>query len=92
MTSYASVDRIEGGLVVIEVEMLPIEESNPEDFDTKATLFVDLELHRIPAAVGEVNEGDILVVEHIGDIITNVYYKDEEEKARRLDLLSKLLK
>ena len=92
MTSYASVDRIEGGLVVIEVEMLPIEESNPEDFDTKATLFVDLELHRIPDAVGEVNEGDILVVEHIGDIITNVYYKDEEEKARRLDLLSKLLK
>ena len=90
MTSYASIDRIEGKFAVAEVEMLPHEESYPEDFAVKNTVMINIELHRILDVVGEVDEGDILVVEHDNKNIISIYYKDDEEKAKRIELFSKM--
>ena len=90
MTSYASIDRIEGKFAVLEVEMLTFEESRPEDFATKDTVMIDIELQKIPSDVDEINEGDILVVEHDGENVTLIYYKDEEERVRRIELLRRM--
>ena len=90
MTSYASIDRIEGKFAVLEVEMLTFEESRPEDFATKDTVMIDVELQKIPSDVDEINEGDILVVEHDGENVTLIYYKDEEERVRRIELLRRM--
>lgn len=89
MTSFASIDRIEGEIAVAEVELLPFEESKPEDFASKECEMIDISLQNIPDDIGEVNEGDILVVEHDGKKVTAIYYKDDEEKARRLEVLAR---
>ena len=87
MRSYASIDRIEGKYAVCEVELLPVEESRPEDFAIKDCEMMDVSLRKIPFFIRKVKEGDILVVEHNGENVTRVYRKDEEEKARRLEIL-----
>ena len=87
MKSYASIDRIEGKFAVCEVELLPVEESKPEDFAIKDCEMMDVSLRKIPFFIRKVKEGDILVVEHNGENVTRVYRKDEEEKARRLEIL-----
>ena len=92
MTSFASIDRIEGEILVLEVEMLPFEESKPEDFASKDTVMLDITRQQIPTDVGEVNEGDILVIEHNGETVSFIYYKDEEERARRIELLREMWK
>lgn len=91
MISYASIDRIEGKFAVCEVELLPYEESRPEDFATKDTMMMDIPLQEIPRDVGEVNEGDILLVKHDGENVTFIYYKDYKEKARRLEVLRSIM-
>lgn len=91
MKSYASVDRIEGKFAVCEVELLTVEQSNSEEFATYETAIIDVLLQEIPADFGEVNERDILIVEHDGENVTAVYCKDEEEKARRIKLLKELM-
>lgn len=91
MKSYASIDRIEGKFAVCEVELIPVEESKPEDFATKETEMFDVPLQKIPTSIGEVQEGDILVVEHDFEDVYFVYYKDEEEKARRLEILKSIM-
>ena len=91
MTSYASIDRIEGEIAVCEVELLPYDKSRPEDFATKETIMVDIPLKTIPWDIGEVKEGDILIVEHDGKNVTFLYYKDNREKARRLEALKNIM-
>lgn len=90
MTSFANIDRIEGKFAVLEVEMLTFEESRADDFANKETVMMDITLQQIPSDFGEVNEGDILVVEHNGESVSLVYYKDEEERARRIELLRRM--
>ena len=87
MISYAYIDRIEGEFAVCEVENLPFEESKPEDFKSKDTVMMDIPLDQFPQFMGSVNEGDIWVVNHNSEDVIWVYYKDEEEKARRLEIL-----
>lgn len=91
MKSYASVDRIEGKYAVCEVELLSVEESEPEDFATKDCEMMDISLQEIPADIGEIKGGDILVVEHDGENVTCVCCKDEAEKARRLEALKRIM-
>lgn len=91
MKSYASIDRIEDKFAVCEVEILPIEESRTEDFAIKDTEMMDILLQEIPENIGKVQEGDVLVVEHDDENVTSVYYKDEEEKARRVELLKSII-
>lgn len=91
MKSYASVGEIEDRLAVCEVELIPIENSNPEDFATKKADMMDIELGLIYQVTDEIDEGDILVVEHDGQNVSHVYHKDDEEKARRIAVLQAIL-
>ena len=91
MKSYASIDRIEGKFAVCEVELISVEERNAEEYVPFDTEFIDVPLKNIPATLGQVKDGDILVVEHDGKNITSIYYKDEMEKARRIELLRESL-
>ena len=91
MKSYASIDRIEDDFAVCEVELIPVGESNPEDFATKDCEMMDVSLQEISGNLLEVDEGDILVVEHDGENVISIYGKDEEEKARRLEVLRSII-
>ena len=86
MISYAYIDRIEGEIAVCEVELLPFEESKPEDFKSKDTVMMDIPLDKFPKFMGSVDEGDIWVINHNSEHVNWVYYKDEEEKERRLEI------
>lgn len=88
MISYASIDRIEGAFAVCEVELIPFEESKPEDFKTKDTVMMDVPLHEFPTIFGDVKQGDVWVVKHDNENVNLIYYKDEEEMARRLKIRS----
>lgn len=90
MKSYAIVDRIEGKFAVCELEMLEVEQSRPEDFAQKETVMVDILSEFICSIVGELYEGDVLVVEHDDENVTSIYYKDNAEKARRIELIKQL--
>ena len=91
MKSYATIDRIEGKYAVCEVELISVEESNNNDFADYDTVWIDISLQDIPTEIGEVKEKDILVIEHNGQKVSFVYFKDEEEKARRLKLLKEVM-
>ena len=91
MKSYASIDRIEGNFAVCEVELISVEDRNAEEYVPYDTEFMDVSLKSIPVSLGKVKDGDILVVEHDSKNITSIYYKDEMEKARRLELLREMM-
>lgn len=91
MKSYASVDRIEGNFAVCEVELLPFNLSNPSDFSSKETSMMDIPLSQIFETIGDIEEGDILVVEHDTEIVTAVYFKDIEEQHRRAEILRQIM-
>ena len=87
MKSYASIDRIEEKFAVCEVEMIEIENSRPEDYCEKETKMMNILLEKITYKIGDVKEGDILVIEHNGEKVTEIYYKDEQEKQRRIAVI-----
>lgn len=91
MKSYASVDRIENEWAVCEVEMIPMEESKVCDFFSKETEMIDISLKQIIDSVGEIQEGDILLIEHDGENASIIYGKDDAEKQRRIALLQKII-
>lgn len=91
MKSYASIDRIEEKFAVCELEMIEIENSRPEDYCEKETKMLNIQLEKITANVESIKEGDVLVVEHNGEEVTEVYCKDEEEKQRRVAIITELL-
>ena len=92
MRSYASVDRIEGEYTVLEVELLDTETSIITSFRDKETVIVDILTDTIMSVIGEFDEGDIIVLEHEGEIINTFYEKDEGEKQRRIEILNAMMK
>lgn len=88
MRSYAAVDRMEGKFAICELELEEVEASRPEDYFTKETKMVDIPLEAIP---DEISEGDILIVEHDKESVTQIFGKDDEEKQRRVQLLEQLM-
>ena len=90
MKSYASVDRLEGDFLVCEVELIEVEESNPTDFD-KPTEMIDIPVEQANAKLGDVQEGDIIVVEHEDGNVTEILCKDEAEKQRRIEVLKAIM-
>lgn len=91
MKSYAVVDRIEGSFAVLEVELLEVKDSKPEDFGTKETKMMDVELDLIFDSLDSIHESDVLVVDHDSFKINTIDYKDDEEKARRVEILQSIL-
>ena len=82
MKSYASVDRIEGKYLVCEVELISVEDRNREEYIPYDTTSMDIPLQEIPTSMGNVKDGDILIIEHDGENITFIYGKDDDEKNR----------
>lgn len=90
MRSYASVEEIDQEFIKCELELIPVEESNAEDYATKPTDMIYLPAGIIPCDV-TVCDGDILEVEHDGNgNVFCVSSKNDEEKSRRLELLRQL--
>lgn len=92
MKSFASIDRIEGDYAVCEVELLEMIYSIPEYSIYKKTEMIDVPTRDIQSEVGTVREGDILVVEHDGMNVSIIYGRDEEEKARREEIVERIKK
>lgn len=88
MKSFVSIDRVEGKCVVCEVELISHKDSKPEDFAIKDTVMMDVPSWKF---LSKVNEGDIFVVEHNSKKVIWVYGKDEDEKAKRLELLKSIM-
>lgn len=91
MKSYASVDRIEAQIAICEVEMLETCDSDSINYGERVTEMMDISLEKIEDKIGQVEEGDILTVEHDGAMIFRVYEKDEKEKQRRIDALKAIM-
>ena len=90
MKSYASVEKKEWNVISCEVEMIPVEDSKPEDFETKDTELCEFYIGNFDFNFEEVEEGDILVVEHTYGEISEIYGKDEFERQRRIEIIEQL--
>lgn len=91
MESFASIDRIEGNFVVLEVELVRAQERAEYDFlDDDQTVFVDVP-KSMTAKLGEIREGDILLVTHQDGIISNIVCKDDVEKRKRVAKLEEIM-
>ena len=92
MRSYASVDRIEGKIAVLEVEMITVLESEVTPIGEAETTMIDVEIDKlIEDLEEEVHEGDIIVVEHNGVRVSFTCYLDREEKEARAEYLKNKL-
>lgn len=91
MVSYASIDRFESEFAVCEVELIPIENSKTASFFEKETIMIDIPMNMVELKVKNVQEGDILIVEHDGTNVTAIYGKDRKEKRRRIKLLKSII-
>lgn len=88
MKSYASVDKIEGSIVVCEVELCPIEDSKTDDYTIKGVTMIEVPLTMF---YDNFEEGDIFVVEHDFRNISKIICKDDEEKQRRIDVIQNFM-
>ena len=86
MRSYLSVDRIENDYAVCELELIDIETSKQTDPWDRETQMVDIPIQFL----NDVNEGDILQVEHYREVIERIIGIDMEEKRRRVEILARL--
>jgi len=91
MTSYASVERIEGKYVECELELIPINKSKPENFSSKKTREITILLGKVKSVVEKISEGDILVVKHFCGECISVCKKDDAEKRRRIDVFNRIM-
>ncbi len=85
--SYATIERFEEGeIAVLETELIPMDSSNSDDFyndETHPRTMLMVATEFIEAALGEVEECDVIVVEHDGECIYSIISKANEEKVRR---------
>lgn len=91
MRSYASIDRIESGYAICEIELVEEEISRLFEYGEKETIMVDVPLDLIEHCVGKVEESDVLVVECVDGQVDYVYCKDNDEKRRRINELRSFL-
>lgn len=92
MKSFASVDRVEFGFVVCEVELIPMEESKPEKFDCKETKMMDVSIDLIKNSIHDgIEEGDVIITLHDDNEVLEVYGKDEEERAARIAVFKQMM-
>jgi len=94
MLSFASVGEIEtrdGKPVTAkcEVEKIDIRDSRPQD-KNKPVFKAYIPIQEITDNVGEIEEGDIIVVSHENEQVITVIRKDAAEKERRVALIEQL--
>ena len=91
MESFASVDRIEGNYIILEVELIRAQGRDEDSFlDDDLTVMVDVPVS-MTAKLGNIHEGDVLLVTQEDGIISNIVCKDDVEKRRRLSRLSEIM-
>lgn len=86
MQSYMSVDRIEGDIVVCEVELIPKTDSKANDF-SKPCFMTTVNKMLFVYKGFKVEEGMIFVVNHNGESIDYICGIDENERTRRVKVL-----
>lgn len=91
MKSYASIEEFDRNYVRLEVEMMDVEDSNTNEFGEREIRMLDVDYEKFPWDEDDFGEGDIVVVEHDGEIISKIYGKDEEERQRRIDKINSIL-
>lgn len=91
MKSYASVDRIEGKLVICEVELMDQEESKTIPFGKRKTEMVDIPLENFSNNVKDLQEGEIIILEHEDGRVLQICGKDDEERQRRIEELDSIM-
>ena len=90
MLSYMSVDRIEGDLVVCEVENVPTTEAKAMDFEDKPCFMVDIPKSKFINRGLPLAEGMIYAVIHNGESIDYICFADGPERMRRKRILEEL--
>lgn len=91
MKSYASIEEFDGNYVRLEVEMIDIEDCYATEFGERETRMLDVDFDKFPSDEDEFYEGDVVIVEHDGEIISKIYGKDEEERKRRIEKITSIL-
>lgn len=87
MICYASIGEISERKGIVKCEIAPI---NPKENVDEDMIFI--ELNRIEKICGEVEEGDIVIVEFdFSNNITYIYGRDEAEKQRRFLELEQIM-
>ena len=87
MISYLTVDRVEGNCAACELELIDVENSKNIEYKDRETLMIDIMAYYLG---DNIKGGDILLVEHYGEVIVKVLGKDEGEKRRRIEALKKI--
>ena len=88
MNSYASIDRLEGQFAVCEVELINLESARSTSFVQKPTKMMNFPTVKFPVRPAE---GDIFIVNHDGNNINSVLYRDDYEKQRRVAIIGALI-
>lgn len=52
---------------------------------------IDISLKAIYDLIGNVKEGDIIVVEHSEGVLKSICYKDDTEKNRRIKIITEMM-
>lgn len=87
MISYLTVDRVEGNCAVCELELIDVEEIQNTEYKDRETQMIDIMVYYLG---NDIKKGDVLLVEHYGEVIVKVLGKDEREKQRRIEALKKI--
>ncbi len=91
MKSYATIDHIEGDYAVCELELIEAQMSDSIDYFYHETTMIEIPMKLIAEKGIEISEWEILLVEHDGKTVTDIYEKSEEERIRRIDAFNKIM-
>ena len=80
--SYAAIDRIEDDYAVLEIESHSIKSNEGIPFPRRDCYMSDVLLATIINTIGQVKEGDVLVVKHDETNVIPVRFAPEEKEAR----------
>lgn len=88
--SYAAVDRIEGDLVILEIESYSITQNSQVPFSQRRTFMAEVPKFTMLTIAESVHEGDLFVVKHCPEEVRPIK-PAPDEKARRIAFLMSLV-
>ena len=90
MLSYMSIDRVEGDFIVCEVENIPTIEAKVDEFWSKPCFMTDVPKAMFSNKGLPIQQGQIYKVIHNGETVDEICAVDENERRRRVQILSNL--
>ena len=88
--SYAAIDRIEDDYAVLEIELHSIKSNEEIPFPRRDCYMADVLLATLIKTLGQVKEGDVLIVQHDETQVIPIRLAPEEKEAR-IEFLKKLI-